>query len=46
VPITNFAWNEKSPKLVVTSSIDTTCTVWNLDTYEAVTQLIAHDREV
>jgi WD repeat-containing protein 68 len=31
---------------VVTSSIDTTCTVWNLDTSTAVTQLIAHDREV
>jgi WD repeat-containing protein 68 len=30
----------------VTSSIDTTCTVWNLDTSTAVTQLIAHDREV
>jgi WD repeat-containing protein 68 len=34
------------PSLVVTSSIDTTCTVWNLDTSTAVTQLIAHDREV
>ena len=31
---------------MVTSSIDTTCTVWNLDTSTAVTQLIAHDREV
>jgi DDB1- and CUL4-associated factor 7 len=30
----------------VTSSIDTTCTVWNIDTQAAVTQLIAHDREV
>ena len=34
------------PNLVVTSSIDTTCTVWNIDTSTAVTQLIAHDREV
>jgi DDB1- and CUL4-associated factor 7 len=45
-PLTNFSWNEKVPSLVVTSSIDTTCTVWNLDTSTAVTQLIAHDREV
>lgn len=45
-PLTNFSWNEKSPNLVVTSSIDTTCTVWNIDTSAAVTQLIAHDREV
>jgi WD repeat-containing protein 68 len=30
----------------VTSSIDTTCTVWNIDTSTAITQLIAHDREV
>ncbi|ETW80958.1 hypothetical protein HETIRDRAFT_476709 [Heterobasidion irregulare TC 32-1] len=45
-PLTNFSWNEKMPNLVVTSSIDTTCTVWNIDTSTAVTQLIAHDREV
>ncbi|THV06803.1 WD40 repeat-like protein [Dendrothele bispora CBS 962.96] len=45
-PITNFSWNEKMPSLIVTSSIDTTCTVWNIDTSTAVTQLIAHDREV
>ncbi|KAL5485044.1 hypothetical protein ACEPAI_7686 [Sanghuangporus weigelae] len=45
-PITNFSWNEKSPSMIVTSSIDTTCTVWNIDTASAVTQLIAHDREV
>ncbi|EJD03178.1 WD40 repeat-like protein [Fomitiporia mediterranea MF3/22] len=45
-PITNFSWNEKSPSMIVTSSIDTTCTVWNIETASAVTQLIAHDREV
>jgi len=45
-PLTNFSWNEKNPSLVVTSSIDTTCTVWNIDTSTAITQLIAHDREV
>ncbi|KAK7035226.1 hypothetical protein VNI00_011993 [Paramarasmius palmivorus] len=45
-PLTNFSWNEKVPSLLVTSSIDTTCTVWNIDTCSAMTQLIAHDREV
>ncbi|KAJ3518130.1 hypothetical protein NLJ89_g47 [Agrocybe chaxingu] len=45
-PLTNFSWNEKSPNLIVTASIDTTCTVWNIDTSTALTQLIAHDREV
>ncbi|KAG6891765.1 hypothetical protein C0992_006186 [Termitomyces sp. T32_za158] len=45
-PLTNFSWNEKSPSLIVTSSIDTTCTVWNIETSSAITQLIAHDREV
>ncbi|EDR08916.1 uncharacterized protein LACBIDRAFT_249168 [Laccaria bicolor S238N-H82] len=45
-PLTNFSWNEKAPNLIVTSSIDTTCTVWNIDTSTAMTQLIAHDREV
>ncbi|KAI0062828.1 WD40 repeat-like protein [Artomyces pyxidatus] len=45
-PLTNFSWNEKSPNLIVTSSIDTTCTVWNIETSSAITQLIAHDREV
>ncbi|KAL0956129.1 hypothetical protein HGRIS_002295 [Hohenbuehelia grisea] len=45
-PLSNFSWNEKAPSLIVTSSIDTTCTVWNIDTSTAITQLIAHDREV
>ena len=45
-PLTNFSWNEKAPGLIVTSSIDTTCTVWNIETSTAITQLIAHDREV
>ncbi|TBU44715.1 WD40 repeat-like protein [Dichomitus squalens] len=43
---TALSGDEKSPSLVVTSSIDTTCTVWNIDTSTAITQLIAHDREV
>ncbi|CAO1630763.1 unnamed protein product [Parajaminaea phylloscopi] len=45
-PLTSFSWNQPSPNLIVTSSIDTTCTVWDLPTRTALTQLIAHDREV
>ncbi|KAI9179295.1 hypothetical protein H9P43_005958 [Blastocladiella emersonii ATCC 22665] len=45
-PLTSFDWNETAPNLVVTSSIDTTCTVWDVNTAQAKTQLIAHDREV
>ncbi|CAJ0753646.1 15829_t:CDS:2 [Entrophospora sp. SA101] len=45
-PLTSFDWNEMDPSLAVTSSIDTTCTVWNVETGQAKTQLIAHDKEV
>ena len=30
-PITSFDWNRVDPNLLVTSSYDTTCAVWNLD---------------
>eukprot|EP00172_Hildenbrandia_rubra_P004624 Plantae.Rhodophyta-Hildenbrandia_rubra.ctg9713.p1 GENE.Plantae.Rhodophyta-Hildenbrandia_rubra.ctg9713~~Plantae.Rhodophyta-Hildenbrandia_rubra.ctg9713.p1 ORF type:complete len:336 (-),score=59.05 Plantae.Rhodophyta-Hildenbrandia_rubra.ctg9713:401-1408(-) len=45
-PLTSFDWNEVDTSLVATSSIDTTCTVWNIETQQAKTQLIAHDKEV
>ncbi|KAF9987508.1 ddb1 and cul4 associated factor 7 [Modicella reniformis] len=45
-PLTSFDWNTFDPSLIVTSSIDTTCTVWNAETQQAKTQLIAHDKEV
>lgn len=45
-PLTSFDWNKVNPTLVVTSSIDTTCTIWDLNTQQAKTQLIAHDSEV
>jgi DDB1- and CUL4-associated factor 7 len=32
--------------LIVTTSIDTTCAVWNLDTSRAMTQLTVHDHKV
>ena len=45
-PITSFDWNNVSSSLLVTSSFDTTCTVWDIPTLTAKTQLIAHDKEV
>lgn len=29
-PLTSFDWNESDPNLIGTSSIDTTCTIWDL----------------
>ncbi|KAI9313493.1 WD40-repeat-containing domain protein [Dichotomocladium elegans] len=45
-PLTSFDWSEVDPSLIVTASIDTTCTIWNIETRQAKTQLIAHDRDV
>lgn len=45
-PLTSLDWNQISPALIITSSIDTTCTVWDIPTLTAKTQLIAHDKEV
>jgi len=45
-PLTSFDWNENDPAIIGTSSIDTTCTIWNIETRQAKTQLIAHDKEV
>lgn len=45
-PLTSFDWNEYDPSIIGTSSIDTTCTIWDIETQQAKTQLIAHEREV
>lgn len=45
-PLTSLDWNVISPSLIITSSIDTTCTIWDIPTLTAKTQLIAHDKEV
>lgn len=45
-PLTSLDWNTLSPNLIITSSIDTTCTIWDIPTLTAKTQLIAHDKEV
>ena len=30
-PLTSFDWNEADPKRLGTSSIDTTCTIWDIE---------------
>lgn len=45
-PLTSFDWNELDPRRVGTASIDTTCTIWDVERGMVDTQLIAHDKEV
>ncbi|KHN82847.1 DDB1- and CUL4-associated factor 7 [Toxocara canis] len=56
-PLTNFDWNDVDPSLIGTSSIDMSCTIWQLETGQTLgqtkktsgsvkTQLIAHDKPV
>ncbi|KAF5781497.1 putative transcription factor WD40-like family [Helianthus annuus] len=39
-------WDEAEPRQIGTSSIDTTCTIWDIEREMVDTQLIAHDKEV
>ncbi|XP_026397391.1 protein TRANSPARENT TESTA GLABRA 1-like [Papaver somniferum] len=43
---TSFDWNELDPNRIGTSSVDTTCTIWDIEGGIVETQLIAHDKEV
>ena len=45
-PLTSFDWNEVDKNMIGTSSIDTTCTIWDIEQSCVKTQLIAHDKEV
>lgn len=45
-PITSFDWNKSAPHLIGTASIDTTCTIWDIEKQAVCTQLIAHDKAV
>ena len=45
-PLTSFDWNEYDTSMIVTSSIDTTCTIWDINAEVVKTQVIAHDKEV
>lgn len=35
-PLTSFDWNEIDPNIIGTSSIDTTCTIWGIETGQVV----------
>ena len=45
-PLTSFDWNTANDALLGTASVDTTCTIWDLNKLSIKTQLIAHDKEV
>jgi len=45
-PLTSFDWNAQNPDILGTSSVDTTCTIWSVESQRVKTQLIAHDKEV
>ena len=44
--LTSFDWNTVNDALLGTASVDTTCTIWDLNKNSIKTQLIAHDKEV
>jgi WD repeat-containing protein 68 len=45
-PLTSFDWNDVDPSMIGTCSIDSTCTIWDVQKMLPKTQLIAHDKEV
>ncbi|SSD58467.1 uncharacterized protein SCODWIG_00228 [Saccharomycodes ludwigii] len=45
-PVTSFDWNKLNASNIISCSIDTTCTVWDINLQTVKTQLIAHDSEV
>lgn len=45
-PLTSFDWSQHSPHKIGASSVDSTCTIWNLEKQKIETQLIAHDKAV
>jgi WD repeat-containing protein 68 len=45
-PLTSFDWNDAEPTRLGTSSIDTTCTIWDVEKEVVDSQLIAHYKEV
>jgi len=45
-PLTSFDWNEVEPTLIGTSSIDTTCTIWNLETGQTVGRVNSSNTQV
>ena len=45
-PLTSLDWNRTDTNIIGMCSIDTTCTIWDINQLKPTTQLIAHDKEV
>ena len=45
-PLSAIDWNRVQPSLIASSSVDTTCSIWDVEALACKTQLIAHDVEV
>lgn len=45
-PLTSFDWSSKDPNTLGTSSIDKTCTIWDLTKLVIKKQILAHNNEV
>jgi len=45
-PLTSFDWSAENWQRIGTASVDTTCTIWNIEKQKIETQLIAHDKAV
>jgi len=45
-PLTSFDWNFSKQNILGTSSIDTICTLFDIEKKIPVSQLIAHEKEV
>jgi DDB1- and CUL4-associated factor 7 len=45
-PLTSFDWNAHRLETIITCSIDTTCSIWDINKETLTKTLIAHDKEV
>lgn len=45
-PLTSFDWNPQNLNTIITCSIDTTCSIWDIHKEQLTKTLIAHDKEV
>ena len=43
-PLTSLDWNQASPNIIGTSSINTTCTIWDIEKGSIIAHMIAHDQ--
>lgn len=45
-PLTSFDWSSQNLNTIITCSIDTTCSIWDIQKETLTKTLIAHDKEV